>query len=79
MDRTVPDMGALFAQLGQASDQAAIDQFIRSHSPLPNSMQLNEASFWTPAQARFLREAISEDGEWADVVDKLNLQLHSHH
>ena len=79
MDRTAHDMANLFAQLGQASDPVSIDQFIKSHGPLPNTTPLNEASFWTPAQASFLREAISDDGDWADVVDKLNLQLHSTH
>jgi len=79
MDRTAHDMGTLFAQLGQASDEGAIYRFIKSHSPLPSTTQLDEANFWTPAQASFLREAILEDGEWADVVDKLNLELHSQH
>jgi hypothetical protein len=33
--------------------------------------------FWTPAQAGLLREALSVDADWTDVVDRLNLALHT--
>ena len=79
MEMTAYDMSALFAQLGQASDAEAITRFMESHSPLPSSMRLHEASFWTTSQACFLRDAMLEDGEWAEVVDQLNLELHSRH
>ncbi len=76
MDAPTIDMGSLFAQLGQDSDEAAIARFIRAHRPLAGDIRLDEAQFWTPAQASFLREAISQDADWAVVVDELNVQLH---
>ncbi len=66
----------LFEQLGLPASPEAIDSFIASHRPLPESTPLDQAPFWTPAQAAFLREEILEDGDWAEVVDELNLRLH---
>ncbi len=67
----------LFAQLGLPMGERAIEQFIVSHRPLPAGMPLDEAPFWTPAQATFLRKEWLEDGDWAEVIDELNLRLHS--
>jgi hypothetical protein len=35
----------------------------------------HQASFWTQAQASFLREAIEEDADWAELVDQLDVML----
>ena len=67
----------LFEQLGLPAEADAIDRFIASHRPLPQATALDLAPFWTPAQAAFLREEMLEDGDWAEVVDELNLRLHS--
>lgn len=79
MDLHRHDMASLFAQLGLPSDEAAIDRFVDSHSPLPESLPLPEASFWTPAQAAFLREETLVDADWAPVIDALNRQLRGRH
>lgn len=79
MERPVHDMSNLFAQLGEPSDEAGIACFIERHSPLPGSVQLHDAAFWTAAQSRFLREAILEDADWAEVIDALNRELHLRH
>lgn len=79
MERPVHNLSNLFAQLGQPNDEASIARFIETHAPLPDSLQLHEATFWTPAQAGFLREAILEDGDWAEVVDELNNDLRARH
>lgn len=76
MERPQRDMSSLFAQLGEASDEAAIARFIAIHGPLEGDVQLHEAAFWTAAQAGFLREATLDDAEWAVIVDALNLELH---
>lgn len=76
METPLHSMRNLFAQLGLPSDQASIDEFIASHSPLPENMKLADAPFWTPSQAAFLREEILEDADWAEVVDQLNASLH---
>jgi hypothetical protein len=77
MERSMPNLSNLFAQLGEASDEGAIARFIATHGPLDSDVQLHEATFWTPAQAAFLREAMLEDAEWAAIVDELNAELHS--
>lgn len=38
-------------------------------------MRLEEAPFWTAAQAQLLREERIDDADWAIVVDRLNLAL----
>lgn len=76
MDLSTPTMHDLFAQLGLPSDEAAVQQFVAAHRPLPQNMALADAPFWTPAQAQFLREQLQRDAEWAEVVDQLNASLH---
>ena len=75
MERPVHNMSNLFAQLGHPSDEAAIARFIETHSPLAEGIQLYEAAFWTESQACFLREAILQDADWAEVADELNAEL----
>jgi len=67
----------LFEQLGLPAEAHAVEHFIDLHSPLPASMSLADAPFWSRAQAEFLREELLEDGDWAEVVDELNARLHS--
>ena len=67
----------LFAQLGLPSDQVTIDDFIDTHRPLATDVLLSEAPFWTATQASFLREEILKDADWAEVIDQLNVRLHS--
>jgi len=69
----------LFAQLGLPSDSHSIATFIGLHAPLADELDLPDAPFWTPAQASFLREAISEDADWAELVDDLNASLRARH
>lgn len=79
MERPVHSLNNLFAQLGQATDEIAIAQFIKSHSPLPAEVRLHEASFWSSAQAAFLQEALMDDADWAEAADELNRRLHARH
>ncbi len=65
----------LFAQLGLPSDEASIRAFIARHSPLPESVRLADAPFWTAAQADLLREEWVEDADWVIQIDQLNLAL----
>ena len=75
MDTTTPRFTALFSQLGLADAPANIAGFIRTHAPLDPAVRLEDAPFWTPAQASLLREELQEDAEWAEVVDQLNAAL----
>lgn len=78
MDTSHHRFADLFAQLGLPSDEDAIGRFITSHAPLPPGTRLEDASCWTPAQARLLRESLHQDADWATVVDHLNLALRAH-
>lgn len=75
MESPMHDLSALFKQLGLPADPASIDAFIARHAPLPATLALSEAPFWTAAQAAFLQEEIVEDADWAEIVDQLDLLL----
>lgn len=76
MDLSNHSMSDLFSQLGLPNDEADIQAFVASHRPLPGDARLADAPFWSEAQARFLRDEVLEDADWAEVVDQLNLMLH---
>ncbi|MFN3881435.1 MAG: DUF2789 domain-containing protein [Nitrincola lacisaponensis] len=75
MDTSRHTMNTLFEQLGLASADAQIDQFINTHKLFSDKVKLEDATFWTDAQAEFLREAIRSDSDWSEVVDELNTRL----
>ena len=75
MDQPIHRFSELFAQLGLASDDQAIAQFLAAHRPLADEIALADAPFWTAAQAAFLREELLEDADWAEMVDQLNVAL----
>ena len=77
MDRSVHTMNMLFEQLGLPSDNSSIDQFIRTHILFSRDIKLDEATFWTESQAGFLRDCLDSDSDWSEVVDELNIRLHS--
>ncbi len=68
-------METLFSQLGLDSDAKSIEKFVSSHR-LQQSQRIEEASFWSTSQATFIKEARDEDGDWAELVDVLNAELH---
>lgn len=65
----------LFAQLGLPNHPEEIRHFIWQHSPLDPALRIDEAPFWTPAQARLLREELSANADWAQLVDQLSNAL----
>lgn len=65
----------LFEQLGLPSDDQAIAAFIKANGPLDEQLKLPDAPFWSRAQADFLREAVVDDADWAELVDALSLAL----
>jgi hypothetical protein len=74
MDTSRHSIQSLFAQLGLSNSGAAIDHFIQNNH-LPHDIPLEKAAFWNSGQAQFIKEAISEDADWAGVVDHLDAQL----
>ena len=77
MEASIHTLSNLFAQLGLPSDESAIESFIKTHSHLASNVLLSDATYWTPAQASFLREEILNDADWAEVIDQLNARLHA--
>jgi len=77
MDTTPHSMETLFAQLGLPNDPPSIERFIATCGSLDNGLPLHEARFWNPAQAAFLRDAVTQDADWAETVDALNTRLHA--
>lgn len=71
-----PALNDLFVQLGLPADDSAIEQFISEHKGLDSAQPLADAPFWNSAQANFLRQALADDAEWAEVIDELNTRLH---
>ncbi|PKH01470.1 DUF2789 domain-containing protein [Psychromonas sp. MB-3u-54] len=75
MDTQNHSLSALFDQLGLDSSETGINLFIKKNAPLKGDAKLYEADFWNNAQADFLKQAIDEDADWAEIVDHLNLML----
>ncbi|MBU1439561.1 MAG: DUF2789 domain-containing protein [Gammaproteobacteria bacterium] len=74
MDNSHHSLRELFDQLGLDSDYNSIEQFIGKHR-LNEDLPLSKASFWTTAQASFLRESYHQDADWVAVIDELNQRL----
>lgn len=75
MDKSTHHFSDLFAQLGLPSDAPGIATFLSEHAPLAGNIKLQDAKFWSPAQAAFLREALLQDADWAELVDQLSEAL----
>ena len=75
MESAIHPFSELFAQLGLPNDPASIRQFLTAHAPLANDIRLPDAPFWSPAQARFLNEALQQDSDWAELADQLSEAL----
>lgn len=72
MDTSEHNLINLFKQLGLPDDEEGRQAFLQKHGPLPADVALPDAAFWSSAQARFLRESIRQDSDWAEIVDRLD-------
>lgn len=75
MDAPVHELHDLFCQLGLPDDPSSIESFIARHRPLPETLRLTDAPFWTPGQKQFLQEEILQDADWAEIIDALDSLL----
>ena len=75
MDTGPHTLEALFRQLGLPDDPEGMQAFICEHRPLDETMALEEAPWWNPAQREFIVRAKSEDSVWAIAVDELDTLL----
>lgn len=74
MDTSQHNLSTLFQQLGLPASGDEIDQFLSIHSLKPEA-RLTEADFWSESQAAFLRDAVEDDSDWAEIVDELDARL----
>lgn len=74
MDTSEHSMQGLFLQLGLSNNSNAIDAFFGNHY-LPTDIPLEQAAFWSAAQAQFIQEALEQDSDWTEIVDQLDAQL----
>jgi hypothetical protein len=75
VNSTNPTLNNLFEQLGLAADEAAINEFIETHKGLSDELHIENAEFWTQAQASFIKNALTEDAEWTELIDQLDSRL----
>lgn len=75
MDTSKHTLSTLFEQLGLASDEASIEDFITRYSPLPAEVALQDAPFWSESQSHFLEEGLEEDSDWAEIIDELDARM----
>lgn len=75
MDISKRSLGTLFEQLGLASDDNSITQFVTRHGPLPREVALTDAPFWSESQSSFLSEGLADDSDWAELIDELDAML----
>lgn len=78
MDSAHHTMQELFAQLGLPDGPGEIQNFIDSNRPLPMTIRLFDAPFWTASQAALIQEKLQEDGDWSVLIDTLNALLRDH-
>ncbi len=69
------EMSDLFEQLGLGSSPQQIEDFIKTHRNKRDTTSIYEASYWTKAQADFLKQALEQDADWAELVDQLDVML----
>jgi hypothetical protein len=74
MDTSNHTIQVLFAQLGLANSDIAIENFVQNNH-LPSEIPLENAAFWSAGQAQFIRESIVQDADWAEAVDHLDAML----
>lgn len=75
MDTSTHTLNTLFSQLGLPDSDRDIERFIETHKLYSNEVPLPEATFWSPSQASFLKEALDQDADWCEIVDVLDSRL----
>jgi hypothetical protein len=76
MEQNHTALSDLFAQLGLSSDPQSMSEFVQKNAGLPAEIKIENADIWTKQQSDFLRTALAEDAEWAELIDQLNSLLH---
>ena len=74
MDTTSNDLSHLFKQLGLPNNQENINDFV-SKNKLDKHTLMIDADCWNSSQKAFLKEALSEDAQWTEVIDQLDVMM----
>ena len=74
MDCSEHSMSALFEQLGLSKESESIEKFANTHQ-LDKETMLEDAPFWNASQAEFIKQALTEDSDWTEVIDQLDVML----
>jgi hypothetical protein len=75
MDTMTHTFSELFKQLGLPNDVTSIGAFLKLRQPLAASLRVEEAPFWSLSQRHFLKEQLTSDTDWAELIDRLSLAL----
>jgi Protein of unknown function (DUF2789) len=65
----------LFKQLGLPNDAISIDTFLKLRHPLAADKRVEDAPFWSFSQRHFLKEKLTCDGDWSELIDRLSVAL----
>jgi hypothetical protein len=65
----------LFKQLGLPNDAMSIEAFLKLRRPLNPATRIENASFWSLSQRHFLKEQLTCDSDWAELIDLLSVAL----
>ena len=72
MNHTFTEM---FKQLGLPNDAMAIEAFLKLRRPLAAGTRVENAPFWSLSQRHFLKEQLTCDSDWAELIDRLSVAL----
>lgn len=75
MESPMHTINSLFEQLGLDARDDAIAAFIAAQQAIPAPVSLHDGTMWNASQSAFLREAVADDADWAEVVDQLDVLL----
>lgn len=75
MRHTTHSLPCLFSKLGIDSSRGNIEKFIDENCGLPADIALAEAACWNESQAEFLKYIITNESEWSEVVQHLDMLL----
>ena len=75
MEKYTHSFTDLFKQLGLPNNHDAIESFLKMYRPLNTATRLEDASLWNPSQRHFMKEQLSIDADWSELIDQLSVAL----
>ena len=75
MDSSHHTLAGLFSELGLENNQENITNFLIQHNGIPSDIRLDKADIWSHDQAEFLKDSLTDNSDWAAVVEMLDTLL----